>query len=697
MNSLDQLRQERMKKLESLRSMGKNPYPQYNGPRTPIHQARDLMDKEVTVTGRVFSVRGHGKLFFADLHDATGKIQLMMKSDILGDDQFKLAEMIDMGDFVKVTGTVTKTVKGEISVLAQSLEILTKSIRPLPEKWHGLKDIEERYRQRYVDLLVNQDIKEIFLTRTKIVKLLRQYLDDHDFIEVETPVLQPLYGGASANPFITHHKALDINLYLRISDELYLKRLVVGGFEKVYELSKDFRNEGMSKAHNPEFTMLEFYWAYVDYTTVMEFTEQMLSSIVKEIKGSYEVEFKDKKYDFTAPWPRKSFANLYKEYLDMDINTFKTEGELLKYVTEKKLLDDNTAFGFRDILDVVYKKHIRPKLEGPMFITDYPYEMKPLAKRKTDDPTKSASFQLLVGGEEFINAYNELNDPMDQRARWEQDMKLGEKGADDYQVVDEDYIRALEYGMPPTTGWGLGVDRFAAFLTNQHTIKDVILFPTMRPEANTSVKDKVAVGENVQVKIDAPAKSALTITRDIAFKLVDDNIQNKNLVKHCLAVEAAMRGLAKHFHQDEDLWGIVGLLHDADWEVTQPDAALHTRKTMEWLDTHGEHDKQLRDAILAHNYTGNGERPPETPLEWSLYTCDELTGIITACTLVRPDKKLASVEVKSVLKKFNTPSFAAAVDREQIKLCEEKLGIKLEDFIALILKSMQNISDTLGL
>ncbi len=690
MQTFEQMRTERIRKLNELIKLGKNPYGSYPGGNTPIATAREQMDKDVEVAGRILSVRGHGKLIFADLYDETGKIQLMFKQDIMNE-HFKMVDLYDVGDFIKAKGKVTTTVKGEISVLVTETDILTKSIRPLPEKWHGLKDVEERYRQRYVDLLVNENVKSIFLTRSKIIKLLRAYLDKNGFTEVETPVLQPLYGGASANPFITHHKALDIDLYLRISDELYLKRLVVGGFDKVYELSKDFRNEGMSKAHNPEFTMLEFYWAYVDYEHLMRFTEEMISSIVKEIKGSCKVTFKDKEYDFSTPWKRIPFLDLFKEYLGMDISSFKDEKELLNYVTEHKLLAGNEAFGFRDIIDVVYKKHIRPKLEGPLFLTDYPYAMKPLAKRRPDNPEISASFQLLVGGEEFINAYNELNDPMDQRKRWEDEMELGKKGAEDYQVIDDDYIRALEYGMPPTAGWGLGIDRLTAFLTNQHTIKDVILFPTMRPEHSAIQQSSDAAAKKTSTK------KILTITRDLAFKLVDDNIKNKNLVKHCLSVEATMRALARHFGQDEDLWGIVGLLHDADWEVTQPDAALHTKKTMEWLDIHGENDVELRDAILAHNHENNGARAPESLLEWALFTCDELTGIVTASALVRPDKKLGSVEVKSVLKKFNTPSFAAAVNRDQIRLCEDKLGIPLEQFVEITLKAMQGISDELGL
>jgi lysyl-tRNA synthetase class 2 len=648
------------------------------------------MDKEVEVTGRVISVRGHGKLVFADLHDETGKIQLMLKSDVLDDKSFQLVELLNTGDFVYAKGIVTTTVKGEISVQANTFNFLTKAVHPLPEKWHGLKDIEERYRQRYVDLIVNPDVKTIFLTRTKIIKLLRHYMDDNGFVEVETPVLQPIYGGASANPFITHHKALDADLYLRISDELYLKRLIVGGFEKVYEMSKDFRNEGMSRAHNPEFTMLEFYWAYVDYETVMKFSEEMLSSIAKEINGSYSVEFGGKTYDLTPPWKRISYADLFKEYLDMDIDSFTNADELLAYVKEKNLLADNQAFGVRDILDVVYKKHIRPKLAGPIFITDYPFEMKPLAKRKSGDQTKAASFQLLIAGEEFINAYHELNDPFDQRKRWEIEMDLGEKGAEDYQVIDEDYIRALEYGMPPTTGWGLGVDRFVAFITDQHTLKDVILFPTMRPETHS-------ISPPLQTNITKVTNEELKLTRERALEIVNTNIQNKNLVKHCLCVEAAMRGLAKHFGQNQDLWGIIGLLHDADWEITEQNPDQHTRKTVEWIQNEGETNETLIRTILAHNHAHNAEPPPNNTLEWALYTCDELTGLIVATTLVRPDKKLSSVDVQAIMKKFKTKSFAAPVDREQIQLCEEKLGIKLEDFIGLVLTSMQTIASDLGL
>jgi lysyl-tRNA synthetase class 2 len=486
MSTLDSLRQERIKKRQLLEQKGLNPYPAFTKKRNAIIDARKMMDQRVNIVGRIASMRGHGKLVFVDLNDESGKIQLMLKQDVLHQKSFDLLKLIDVGDFLYVSGSITKSIRGEISILVQSFEIISKSIRPLPEKWHGLKDLEERYRQRYVDLLVNPEVKTIFINRTKLIRLLRNYLDSHGFIEVETPVLQSIYGGASAKPFITHHNALDIDLFLRISDELYLKRLVVGGFEKVYEIGKDFRNEGISKAHNPEFTMLEFYWAYADYNILMEFTEKMLSEVAKEVMGNMKIKFKNEEYDLTPPWKRITYRDLFLTYLKFDINEINTEEKLIAYVEKQNLLPGERLVGYGQTLDFIYKKHIRPHLKGPLYLIDHPIELKPLAKRKEDDSSKAASFQLLIAGEEFINAYNELNDPEDQKNRWLEEMKLAKKGAQDTQSLDEDYIRALEYGMPPTAGWGLGIDRFTAFLTNQHTLKDVILFPTMRPEMENS-------------------------------------------------------------------------------------------------------------------------------------------------------------------------------------------------------------------
>lgn len=432
--------------------------------------------------GRITAIRGHGGLVFADVVNSNGRTQVSFKKENLGD-KWGMVGLLDIGDFIGVSGNDYVTEAGEPTIDVSDMGLLTKAIRPLPSAWYGLSDVEERYRQRYVDLLTNPEVRNVFETRSQIVKLLREHMDKEGFIEVETPVLQPIYGGATAKPFSTHHNTLDINLYLRISDELYLKRLIVGGFEKVYEMAKDFRNEGMDRQHNPEFTMLEFYWAYANYEDLMVFTENMISEIVREIKESYKVTYQGQEYDFTLPWPRITFRELIKKDTGIDIDVENTEEKLLTAIKkEGTKLDLTGVIGYAALLDTFYKQASRPKIIGPMFLTDHPVAMKPLAKKKADDPSKAADFQLLVGGFEWINAYNELNDPEDQRSRWEEEMRLAGKGLEEHQVLDEDYIRALEYGMPPTAGWGLGIDRFVAFLTDQHTLKDVILFPTMRPE-----------------------------------------------------------------------------------------------------------------------------------------------------------------------------------------------------------------------
>jgi lysyl-tRNA synthetase class 2 len=690
MRSIDQLRQERLAKAKNYRQQGINPYPAFYCKKTAIAQARNLLGQQTTLAGRIFTLRGHGKLIFADLKDDSGKIQLMFKADLLGDN-FLQVKLLDLGDFILTTGKIVTTISGEITQQVEKIILLTKSIRPLPEKWHGLKDKEERYRQRYVDLLVNENIKKIFLTRTKIIRLLRQFLDEQDFLEVETPILQQIYGGASAKPFITHHNALNNDFYLRISDELFLKRLIVAGFEKVYEIGKDFRNEGIDKAHNPEFTMLEFYWAYVDYQYLMQFTEAMLTFIIQKINHSLIIKYKNKEYNFQPPWPKISYRELILKYLNFDIDLINTEKKLTQLVTEKKWLLEENIVGFGQTLDLLYKKYIRPLINGPLFLIDHPIEMKPLAKRKDDDPTKAASFQLLVAGEEWINAYNELNDPVDQKHRWEIDMELGKKGAEDYQVMDEDFIRALEYGMPPTAGWGLGIDRFVAFLTNQPTLKDVILFPTLRPENSSAV---VNFSKQSPIKLAHPQ---LIMTREKALAILNKNTSNQNLIRHALATEASMKALAHHFQENVDLWGLVGLLHDADWEKTKDAPYNHGLLTVSWLKNAGETNPQLLHAILAHNFTHNKTAPPSSPLEWSIYCCDELTGLIVAVALILKSKKLTDVTAESVIKKFPSKSFAAGVKREQIKLCETKLGIKLEDFIQITLNAMQKIAPQLGL
>ncbi len=479
---IEELIKVRVEKSDKLKQLGVNPYSFTFDKKHSIDQARQAEGNSVQTAGRIMAVRGHGAISFLDLVDETGKIQLLIKADSLSTLSQQINEFLDIGDIIGVSGLVFTTKTGELTIEVKELNLLTKSVRPLPSTWHGLKDVEERYRQRYVDLVLNPDVRRVFNTRTRIVSYLRRFLDEKGFLEVETPVLQPLYGGATARPFITHHNALDNDFYLRISDELYLKRLIVGGYDKVYEMSKDFRNEGIDRQHNPEFTMLEFYWAYADYTDLMILSEEMLSGVVKEVTGSYKIIYQDKEIDFTLPWPRVKFRDLVLKDTGVDIDEITTEEKLCAAIKEKNLNPDLKGIsGYANVLDELYKAYSRPNITGPIFLIDHPYEAMPLAKRLPDDQTKIASMQLLVCGFEVIKAYSELNDPTDQRARWEEEKVLVEKGVA-AQPLDEDYIRALEYGMPPTAGWGMGIDRFTAILTNQASLKDVILFPTLKPE-----------------------------------------------------------------------------------------------------------------------------------------------------------------------------------------------------------------------
>jgi lysyl-tRNA synthetase class 2 len=479
---LEEIKEIRKEKVEELKKLGIKPYPsKVPGDPKDIDDARESEGKKVEIAGRIIGWRAHGNSIFADLKDETGEIQLFFQKKNLGE-QFKPLKLFDIGDFLWVVGEVTKTKAGELTVDVENYKLLSKSIRPLPSTWHGLKDIEERYRQRYVDLLMNEGVREVFEKRAKIIKLLREYLDEHDFLEVKTPSLQPLYGGATARPFVTHHNALDIDLYLRISDELYLKRLIVGGFERVYEMGTDFRNEGIDRWHNPEFTMLEFYWAYRDYNDLMDFTEKMLASVVKDVCDGVKIRYGDQEIDFSN-WKRITYKDAILNETKIDIDKLETLEDFKKAVKENGVsVDMKGVKDLADALDSLYKGHVRDTIVDPTFLTDHPYYMRPLAKRRSDDETKVESFQLIVAGAELINAYSELNDPQDQKERWKEDMRRAKEGAEEYQVIDEDYIGALEYGMPPTAGWGLGIDRFTAILTDQHSLKDTILFPTLRPE-----------------------------------------------------------------------------------------------------------------------------------------------------------------------------------------------------------------------
>lgn len=482
----------RREKLEQLKQAGKNPFEILKYDQT--HHSNDIKDnfeemegKDVSIAGRIMSVRDMGKASFCDVQDKYGRIQVYVKKDEIGEEEYNDFKTYDIGDIVGIKGFVFKTRKGEISVHAKQVMLLTKSLKPLPEKWHGLKDTEMRYRQRYVDLIVNEEVRDTFVKRTNIIKAIREFLDARGFMEVDTPILATIASGAAARPFITHSNALDIDLYLRIATELYLKRLIVGGFERVYEMGKDFRNEGIDVRHNPEFTMIELYQAYADYNDMMELTENLVAYCAEKVLGTTKITYQGTEIDLTPPWNRLTMVDAVKKYSGVDFNDIKTDEEArevakkLKVVDElKKKLADCTK---GDILNAAFEVYAEEHLIQPTFILDYPVEISPLTKKKNDDPTMTERFEAFIFAREVANAYSELNDPIDQQERFEQQAKDKELGDDEAYATDDDFVNSLEIGMPPTGGLGIGIDRIIMFLTDSYSIRDVILFPTMKPLA----------------------------------------------------------------------------------------------------------------------------------------------------------------------------------------------------------------------
>lgn len=485
-NEQERLRRE---KLVQLQQEGKDPFDVYKVNRT--HSSQEVKDnfetlegKEVTVAGRIMSKRGQGKVVFSDIHDRDGKIQLFIKIDEVGEEALKQYKTNDLGDWVTCTGEVFKTKTGEISVKAKTLELICKSLKPLPEKWHGLKDPDLRYRQREVDIITNPEVKTTFMKRSQIIKGIREFLDNRGFLEVETPMLATIAGGASARPFITHHNTLDLDMFLRIAPELYLKRCIVAGFEKVYELGRTFRNEGMSVRHNPEFTMIELYQAFADYNDMMELTENMVAEVCKKVNGTTKVTYQGTEIDFMPPWRRITMVDAVKEYAGVDFKEISSNEEAQAIAKEKHLefpkpLNTVTK---GEVLNALYEEFCEEHMIQPTFIIDYPVEISPLTKKKRGDEMFTERFEGFVFGRELCNAYSELNDPIVQRERFAQQEKERELGDDEAYMIDEEFMSALETGMPPTGGLGIGIDRLVMFLTDSASIRDVILFPTMKPQ-----------------------------------------------------------------------------------------------------------------------------------------------------------------------------------------------------------------------
>jgi lysyl-tRNA synthetase, class II len=487
MVQLREIKKERVKKLEYLERSGVEPYPLetnrshlISGVLSSFSQL-EKSKKEIIVVGRMRSFRVHGGATFADIEDGTGKIQLFFRKDHVGPKKYDwFLKFLDLGDFLEARGVVFKTKRKEKSLLITDCKIISKSILPLPEKWHGLKDKEERFRKRYLDLVMNKEAKEKFVMRNNIIQELRNFLIKKSFIEVETPILQTIYGGAKAKPFKTHLNALDIDVYLRIAPELYLKELLVGGFEKVFEMGRVFRNEGIDKHHNPDFTSLEFYWAYADYKDMMKLTEEMISKVVKKVFGKLEIEYEDKKINFKTPWQRLEFYELINKDANIDLEAIHLEK--LKEEAKKMGIKIEKGEGKSEIADKIYKQKSRDKIIQPTFVIHHPVGAFPLAKHHPTLKDRLANFQLIIGGWELVNAFSELNDPMKQREIFKEQEKMFKQGYAEAQRTDENFLEALEHGMPPAAGFGMGIDRLTALLTNSHSLREVIFFPLMRPK-----------------------------------------------------------------------------------------------------------------------------------------------------------------------------------------------------------------------
>lgn len=485
-NEINEQMQVRIDKMHKIEEHGWKPF----GYRfLYTHRAADIAaqfdelsekETEVKMAGRIMAIRGHGKTCFMDMQDKTGRIQVYVRKDVIGEENYALIKLMDIGDTVGVTGTAFRTHMGELSIKANSVEMLSKSLRPLPEKWHGLKDVETRYRQRYVDLIVNPEVRDTFVKRSQIIRSVREVLDSHDFLEVETPILNTIAGGAAARPFISYHNALDMQVYMRIAPELYLKRLIVGGMDRVYEMGRVFRNEGIDNRHNPEFTSVEIYQAFADYRDMMDLTEEVVVKTAEKVLGTITINYEGTTIELASPWKRMSMIEAVKEYSGKDFTNV-TDLEEARAIAKELNVAVEPSFGIGKIINACFEEYVEDKLIQPTFITGHPKEISPLAKSNPENPEITDRFEAYIYGREICNGFTELNDPIDQKERFLKQVEERANGDEEANMMDEDFVNALEYGLPPTGGLGIGIDRLVMFLTNSSTIRDVLFFPTMKP------------------------------------------------------------------------------------------------------------------------------------------------------------------------------------------------------------------------
>lgn len=684
---INQLLKVRREKLVALQEAGKDPFQITKYDVT--HHSQEIRDnfdalegKGVSIAGRVMSKRIMGKASFCNVQDLQGDMQVYVARDSVGEEPYADFKKYDVGDIVGVRGEVFKTKTGEISVHASEVTLLSKNLQILPEKYHGLVNTDIRYRQRYTDLIMNEDVKKTFVARSRIISSIRRYLDGLGFLEVETPMLVSNAGGAAARPFETHYNALDEDVKLRISLELYLKRLIVGGMERVYEIGRVFRNEGLDARHNPEFTLMELYQAYTDYNGMMDLTENMFRHVAKEVCGTTTVPYGDVEIDLGKPFERITMVEAVKKYTGVDFDEVPDTAAAKKLADEKNVhYEERHTKG--DIINLFFEEFVEEHLVQPTFVMDHPVEISPLTKRKPDKPEYVERFELFITAREMCNAYSELNDPIDQRERFKAQEAALAAGDEEANTTDEDFMNALEIGMPPTGGIGYGIDRLVMLLTNSPAIRDVLLFPTMKSldkkPADTSKSAKKPAG--------GEAKKS-SVTREQALELLKKYNKEPFHIQHALTVEGVMRWYAKElgYGAEEDFWGITGLLHDIDFEL-YPDE--HCRKAPELLREGGVSEDMIY-AVCSHGYGICSDEEPKLEMEKVLFAADELTGLIWSCALMRPSKSTMDMEVKSLKKKFKDKKFAAGCSREVISQGAEMLGWELDDLFDRTIQAMRS-------
>ena len=716
----------RRARRQALIDAGVNPYPATS---TVTAHAAELEEryaaledgaatKDVySVAGRVRAFRKQGKARFIVLEDATGQIQLFCRVNDMDKADWELLGQLDLGDIIEATGVVLRTRRGQLSIAPSSVRLLSKSLRPLPEKFHGLTDREVRYRQRYIDLIMNPEVREVFRKRSAIISLIRRYMESAGYLEVETPMMHAILGGANAKPFATHFNALDRDFYLRIATELPLKRLIVGGMERVFELGRQFRNEGMDLTHNPEFTSMEAYCAYSDLEGMKRLSEGLFKAIARGICGCEEgrelISYQGQTIDMSGSWASRSLIEIVSERVGECVNMDTPIGRL-RELCEAHDIEWQEGWGAGKLLFSLYDELGESTLVNPTFVCDYPEEVSPLAKRKDEDTRLTDRFELVIGGHEYANAFSELNDPIDQAGRFAEQVAAKGLGDDEAMGYDYDYVRALEYGMPPTGGIGYGIDRMVMLFCDQPSIRDVLLFPQMKPETITRAQiaeqvagtcglgvtdvDTIAADSAAGASAERDGESDMAkklesgLTREQAFELLKKYNEDEFHIQHGETLEGLMRYYAATYDPENvDFWGQVGLLHDLDWEKWQ-DEKTHTVKAAELLAEAGA-NPELAHAIQTHTSDRNPDLPkPEKKMERVLFAADELSGLIQAAARMRPSGSVTDMPLKSLKKKFKDKRFAAGCDRDVIRMGAELNDMELDDLLASVLEAMKAIA-----